>query len=233
MENRPKLGVVIALIGLPLLVAMADWAWTQGAVKYKNTGVNATYQFYQSLYDGDGNYAGERNAWVNVTESEAVGSFGPYRYYQLQFDVSVHVYGMSTNGEYGYGYASGYGEVPAEAVASEKPEGRSLSLRINTDTLDFPFYKYKYGTIDVPYPDINLNWRRTNEGWNRWEGHQVHHGEGFMIHSQGNGSSNMAQVVGSITLPEVPDLWGDVAYVDAWIGSERTINTFVRRGPPH
>ncbi|HYK91271.1 MAG TPA: hypothetical protein VE398_21045 [Acidobacteriota bacterium] len=228
--KEPSFKFIAVLLGLPLLVAVADRAWTQGPVtKYKSGGASAFYEiqdtFAQEMMGSGVIFLGDRRAYVQITEAEAMNTVGiSGTYYQLSFEVSV------STGD-GYGYAYGSGAIPAESVTFGKPVNHNLSLKVDTSLLPPTFYTYKYGNIDVGFPNINLRWTRTDNDWYRWEGHQITEiGNNLVVHQQGSGVRYFTIPTGSITLPDVGlPVWS--TYADGWLGSEKSTNTLMQRGP--
>ncbi len=230
--NRPKLGIIAVLLALPLIVALADWAWTQAPVyKYRSNGAAAQYlydePFFEEPSEGMGTgttYLGYRSASVYLNEAEENYGSGPYRYFWLEFSISV-----STAS--GYGYAQGYGQIP-EGFATLDKAGRNLALQVDIATLPddlLYFYKEKGGNIDVAYPEINLRWLKTSDTWQRWEGHQLRHIGMLLDHLQGTGVQYSAAVTGSITLPYLPGYGSPNS--SAWIGSQKSMESVLLRGP--
>ena len=229
--KEPSLKFIVVLLGIPLLVAAADWAWSQGPVsKYKSDGPSAYYEiqdtFAQSMASGGITSFGNRRAYVEISEAEALNTAGiSGTYYQLNFEISVS---MNSGG---YGYAFGSGPIPADRVTFDKPANHNLSLNVDTNTLDSPFYKYQYGNIPVQFPNIDLRWTRTDNDWYRWEGHQINEiGNNLVEHLQGSGVHYFTIPTGSITLPDVNlPVWS--TYMNGWLGSQKTSSTLMERVP--
>ncbi len=229
--KEPSFKFIVALFGLPLLIAAADWAWTQGPVsKYKSNGVSAYYEVQDTFgeeYVGSGIIVrGSRRATVSIDEAEALNTVGiSGTYFQLNFEISV-------SSDTGFGYAYGSGQIPAKCVTFEKPVNHNLILKVNTNDLPSPpFYSYSYGTIPVNLPIIGLRWDRTDNDWNRWEGHQITDiGTSLVAHFQGSGVRYFTIPSGSITLPDVGfPLIG--SYQNGWLGSQKSATTILERVP--
>ncbi len=228
--KEPSFKFVAVLLGLPLLVAAAERAWTQGPLtKYKSGGVSAFYEiqdtFAQEMMGSGIVYLGDRRAIVQITEAEAMNTVGiSGTYYQLSFEVSVSAGGTD-------GYAYGSGAIPADSVTFDKPVNHNLSLKVDTSQLPSTFFVYKYGNIDVEFPNIDFRWTRTDNNWYRWEGHQINEiGKNLVVHQQGSGVRYFSVPTGSITLPDVGlPVWS--TYVYGWLGSEKSTNTLMQRGP--
>ncbi len=220
--------VIAVLLGLPLLVAVADWAWTQGPVyQYRTDGVSANYVIEETFAEsvGTGTVFSSRRASVDVSEgAEAMatgGISGPY--FWLNFNVSV-------NTPSGSGYAYGSGPIPAAYFTFDKPVNKNLTLTVDTESLALPFYKNRYGTIDVPFPIIDLTWTRTGNDWYRWEGHRVSEIGILVEHSQGSGVRYFTIPMGTITMPDLGlPVWS--TYMDGWLGSEKSRVRVMQRGP--
>ncbi len=227
--KEPSFKFIAVLLGLPLLIAAADWAWTQGpVVQYKSGGAAAYYEiqdtFGEALTTGIV-YYGNRQASVSITEAEALNTLGASgTYFQLSFSISV-----STNS--GYGYAYGSGAIPTQCVSFEKPVNHNLALKVDVNTLPSPpFYRYSYGTIPVEFPAIDLRWDRTGNDWYRWEGHQITAiGDYLVQHTQGSGVHYFTVPTGSITLPDVGLPVLDT-YVYGWLGSEQSSTKVLEHG---
>ncbi len=224
----PSFKMMITLLGLPLFVALADWAWTQGPVyKYRTAGVSAYYQIQESFEESVGSLTtyGVREAYVNLSEgAEAMatgGISGPY--FQLNFQVSI-----STSA--GYGSAYGNGPISAKYVTFDSPAKQSLTLNVDSNLLDYPFYKNQSGTILVQFPSIALTWTRSENDWERWEGHRIQDMGNLVLHSQGTGVYYFTIPTGTITLPDIPApvLW---TYAYGYLGSQKALNWTVQRGP--
>jgi hypothetical protein len=228
--KEPSLKFIALLLALPLLVAAADWAWTQGPVaKYKSDGAFAYYDIQDTFGISMGTgvtILGNRHANVQIREAEALNTVGiSGAYYQLNFEISV----STTNS--GSGYARGSGPIPSDCVTFDKPVNHNLSLKVDTNLLPPPFSKYKGGNIPVAFPNIDLRWTRTDNDWYRWEGHQVTEiGDYLVEHSQGTGVRYFTIPRGSVTLPDigVPILY---TYMNGWLGSEKASNMLMERVP--
>lgn len=225
--RNPSLKMIVVVLGLPLLVAIADWAWTQGPVyRYRNSGVSAYYEIEDTFGEsmGTGVVMGYRRAHVDISEgAEGMATGGiSGGYFWLSFEVYV-----STPS--GSGSAYGNGPIPEQYV-STKPGNRSLSLKVDTNLLSYPFYKDQYGDVPVQFPNIDLYWARTEDDWYRWEGHQVREMGNFIQHSQGSGVRYYTIPLGTITWPDVdlPVMW---TYRYGWLGSEKALNMSIWRGP--
>ncbi len=226
----PSFKFLVVLLGFPLLIAAADWAWTQGPVtKYKSDGVSAYYEIQDTFGEEMGTgvaYLGDRRAYVAISEAEAMNTVGiSGTYYQLIFEVTV-----STNS--GYGYAYGSGQIPKECVTFENPTNHNLALKVDTSLLPSPpFYRYSYGDIPVRFPIIDLRWERTDNDWYRWEGHQITDiGPNLVQHSQGSGVRYYTVPTGSVTLPDVGlPVWN--TYVNGWLESRKSSDTLMERVP--
>jgi hypothetical protein len=227
--ERPSLKVFVALLGLPLLVAVADWAWTQGPVlKYQSDGVYASYHLYEETaveWTGDDPVYSYREADVSISEgSESMATGGiSGRYFWFNFSVSV---GTPS----GYGGVGGSGPIPADYV-TEKAGKRTLSLTVNTDLLEEPFYKYKWGEIDIQFPEIDLSWTRAGNDWYRWEGHRVADIGNLVEHYQGSGVEYFSIPTGTITLPDIGFI--EWVYMDGWLGSRKARTTVIEHRPRH
>ena len=227
--KTPSLKILAVLFGLPLLVAVADWAWTQGPeYRFRSDGVYANYTIEESFQESAGTFTAYsyRRAYVEISQGAQAmatgGISGPY--FLLNFQISVE---RPT----GYGYAYGSGPISASYVTLDNPVNQNLSLSVNTQSLGPPFYKYSYGTIPVQFPNIDLRWTRTNNDWYRWEGHRVTERGTLVEHRQGSGVEYFAIPTGTITLPDIglPPQW---VYMDGWLGSQKANTTVIRRGPP-
>ncbi len=226
--KRLSFRLILVLLGLPMFVALADWAWTQGPVfKYRIDGASA-YYFTEDDFEGfteNGYLYGNRSATVNLTEgAEAIGTggiSGPF--FVLDFQVSV-----STSE--GYGSAGGSGPISAQYVTLAKSDNRGLSLTVDTNLLEPPFYRYQYGDIPVQFPTIELRWTRANNDWYRWEGHQIQNLGFLFLHAQGSGIRYYTIPNGAITLPDVgvPILW---SFSDGWLGSQKGWTWYLQRDP--
>lgn len=223
-----SLKTIAVLLGLPLCVAVADWAWTQGPVfQYRNDGVFAYYQSRDTYGEFVGSGVviyGNRSATVQITESAAAMATGGVSvpHYRLSFSVSI----STTTG---FGAVSGSGPIPVEYVTSTRPN-HDLALLVDTGLLGPPFFKSQFGPINIPYPTIDLRWERSANDWYRWEGHQVREIGDLIEHSQGSGVRYFALPSGTITTPD-PGLPILSSYMDGWLGSEKTKIMAVQRGP--
>jgi hypothetical protein len=223
----PSMKVVLVLLGLPLIVAVADWAWTQGPVStYKNTGPIAYYSLQEDFAEGmgsGGSYYGNRSVYVEVSQMEMMGSGGTGTAFRLYYDISI-----STRDGYGDRYGSGL--IPASCVTQPKPENQNLMLKVDTNLLTDSFYSYTYGDIEIPAPEIDLYWKRTGNDWNRWEGHQVREMGALVEHSQGSGVQYYTIPTGSVSVPDVgyPVVW---TYMNGYLGVDRSKSTLIQRGP--
>jgi hypothetical protein len=238
--GKPKVWLIGMLLAIPLLVAIADRAWTQvgasGPVLNERTnGIFASYQFeesagfstggtYTSQPDGSvgmgtgGTYYSRRSATVEVRQVEGMSSGGTYKQFELTFSVSVE-------GTAGYGYADGNCFLPAGSVISNHG-GSELSVSINTAAWGCSLYQY--GTVSVPYPQINLTWDRNSAIWNHMQGNSVRQIGDYVIQSQGTSLDYWADVTGSVTLP--PLTTPGTPFVNSWLGTRNTRDTIFRRG---
>jgi hypothetical protein len=228
--DRPSIKVFVVLLGLPLLVAAADWAWTQGPLyKYRSDGIYASYHVYEETavdWTVDPPVYSYREADVDLSEGSEEMSTGGMtgRYFWFNFSVWVET-------PDGYGQVGGSGPISADYV-TEAAGNRALALTVNTGLLEEPFYKYSWGNIEVPFPEIDLTWTRSGDGWYRWEGHRVANIGRFLIeHSQGSGAEYFSIPTGTIMLPDIGAI--EWAYADGWIGSRKTRTTLIERRPRH
>ncbi len=227
--KEPSFKFIVVLLGLPLLVAVADWAWTQGPVlKYKSDGVFAYYTIEESLGEQLSSgviTTGSRRAYVQISEAEALNTVGiSGTYYLLNFDVAVY---LGT----GSARAFGGGPIPAQSVTFDKPANHNLSLKVDTNLLGDPFFRGRSGTIPIDYPYIDLTWKRTENDWYRWEGHQIREiGFNLVERSQGSGVRYFTIPSGFVTMPD----YGMIVlnrYVDGWLGSQKATTTLIQRLP--
>ena len=236
--KRIRFGFVFALLGIPLLVAVADRAWSGGPVlDIRTDGVYASYQYSEPIYtEGMGsfgpflNYIGTRDAYVYVTEAEGMSSAGTYHYFNLSFELYV-----STT--YGFGYMRGNGQIPTGCLSFDQPKNQNLTLTVDTSDPSLSLYTYTYGDIPIEPPYINLRWDRLNQDWYRWEGHRVQKAEGFVIHSKGSGVENGAAITGGVfPLPD-PNLPPDLSYFfgtpyfSARLGTQKARDKIIPLGP--
>ncbi len=226
MKN-PSLKLIVALLGLPLFVALADLAWTQGPLyKSRTNGAQAYYNIQESFSESEGTFSGyaNRSAYVEISEADGMATGGiSGHYFNLYFEVSLSKIE-------GSGYLYGSGPISDQYVTFDKPENHNLSLNVDTSLLPYPFYLYQSGNLVIQPPVIQLRWTRSNNDWQRWEGHHIQEMGNLIQHSQGSGVYYFTIPTGTITLPPVdlPLLW---TYMYGYMGTQRSSNWLVQRGP--
>lgn len=234
--SRFRFRIAIALVGIPLLVVLADMAWSQGP-DFQSKGSYARYQYKETYYvevmGSFGSYytsVGSRSANVYVSKVEGMSSFGPYDAYQITFDVNV----STMYDESGYAYASG--TIPESLISFDNPKNHNLTLNVDTADPALGLYKYQYGNILLEYPEINLRWDRANNNWYRWQGHRMENYGDYVVHSRGNGTEYWAEIAGEImplfepTFPD-PSAVTSQIYIEAWLGDQQSVDRVIYIGP--
>jgi hypothetical protein len=228
--DRSKIMLVAVVIAVPLLISVADVAWTQGQEQnpvtvYKSDGIYATYDYNEFRWDlpeggGTGGTYYSRSARVELQSVQGMGTGGTFQPYQLTYNISAQE-------PMGYGYANGSCAIPEELVTLSK---NKKEISVSVDTSSFASCSgFQYGSILVPKPVIDLTWKQTNESWTRTEGHTKRQIGDYRIFSLGTTVENSAEVSGSVTIPPL-DPPGDVD-VSGTMGFRRTMDRMIYTAP--